>query len=146
MMPKYEEKPCVWQPPPFLITSNVGPVVADTSAQGAPERVFRSDESIYFDNRFSMQTITRTVNDFLVHEFSRIPEVSYIYSEQDGDVFYATIVVSEHDDDVLDRVFEFQQNIITEFKNLSLDFSVLFQDGRHIDEIISPSTPLYSRT
>jgi hypothetical protein len=94
----------------------------------------------------SVRVLTITVNDFIKDLFSRLSEVSYICIEQDGDVFDVTIALSNHDDDAMDRVLGFQQQVMDEFSYMSFDFNVIFQERRAISDLIYPSEPLYQRT
>ncbi len=91
------------------------------------------------------KSIRQTVNDFLLDQFSGIPEVNYIYSEQDGHVCYVHIVIRDSDEHAVDRVLETQERVIHEFPNFEFDFGVIFQMGKDVNELISPATPLYRR-
>lgn len=96
-------------------------------------------------SRDTMRILSVTVNDFMVKHFSALPEINYIFAEQTGDVFYVRIFVNTSDDDVLDRVIDTQQMVMREFRQFAFDFSIMFQMGRNITELIAPATPLYQR-
>ncbi len=85
------------------------------------------------------------VNHFIVDQMSKVPEVNYIYSRQHGDVFYVWVVIKDSDDDAVDRVIESQQKVMHEFNNVAFDFSVIFQMGKDVNDLIAPATPIYQR-
>lgn len=108
----------------------------------------RSDsaERKSFDNKAAVMTmLSSTVNDFIRDQFSKLSDVNYIFAEQHGDIFYIKIIIRDSADDAVDRVIERQRKVMREFKDFAFDFSILFQMGRDVSELISPATPLYKR-
>ena len=107
----------------------------------------RSDMAQSFvRNNGVLKALSRTVDDFLVDQFSRLPEVNYVYSEQDGHVFYVWVVLKDSDEGAVDRVLDAEERVIREFQNFEFDFNVIFQMGRDVGELISPAEPLFQRS
>ncbi|MGI8960764.1 MAG: hypothetical protein ACR2IV_13565 [Bryobacteraceae bacterium] len=98
-----------------------------------------------FQKRTTMGILTATVNDFIVNQFSKIPDVNYIYAQQTGDVFYVWVVLKDSGDELLDRAIDAQQFVMREFRQFAFDFNIVFQMGRDVTELIAPATPLYQR-
>lgn len=105
-----------------------------------------SSEQKSFDNKAAIMTVlSSTVNDFIQDQLSKLPDVNYIFTEQHGDVFYVRVIIQDSDDASVDRVIEQQRKIMREFGDFAFDFSIMFQTGRDVSELISPAKPLYKR-
>jgi hypothetical protein len=93
-----------------------------------------------------MTTLTRTAEDLIHGAFSRIPKVTYVYTEHLGNAFNVTIVIDDFDDNDLAAVLEAEWQLMRECKECEFTFDVIYQHGRPISELIAPMPPpLYQR-
>ena len=50
-----------------------------------------------------MRILTQTVNDFVVDQLSRVPEVKVVHTDQTGEVFYVWVLIEDDNDAALAR-------------------------------------------
>lgn len=130
---QYREK-CLAQTQPNFMASNVQPVP-----------LIDRPQSFAYSNVFlSMSTLT--IEDYLKEHLSAIPQVTYVYLENMGDVLLVTVVIDNFTEDDVALVFKLQERTRKEFKSHDFDFDVVYQFGRPVHELISPMPePLYQR-
>jgi hypothetical protein len=123
-------------------------IMVPADEQEHRHNLVRSDAiGFSFVKRDTMRVLTQTVNDFVVDRLAKIPEVNCVRTDQSGEVFYVWIVMAGADDDeALDRVLDAEQGIMHEFREITFDFSVLFQMGRNVEELIGSASPLFKRS
>lgn len=125
-------------PSPCWVSSDAGESPCTGRSDDFPESAATSKGSVTI--------LSQTVEDFLVFAFSAIPEVDCVFGKYEGNVCHAWIVVSDHKEEVLDRVCEKQEIVMDEFEHCHFDFKVIFRGRQNLEDLISgPMSPLWKR-
>jgi hypothetical protein len=133
-----------WLVSSFFVSRNDNAVVLYGTAASKPVGI--RAVTTQKESRLTMRLLTTTVTDFVADRFAHISEVTCVWINRDGDILYVTVLTSSRDDAVLDKIMEEQQRTMDEFQQFQFDFSVIFQNGKSITDLITTTeAPVYQR-